>query len=184
MKRGILVVCMFFVAVAVSGQVKWDVRAGANVSSFSKGEFDVRMGVKAGMGIEYAFSDLFAVRPGVFYSRKGAAEAGHKFTLNHKYIENLSYVELPVLVAFRFKMTEKFKLAINAGPYFAWQVGKKVVVNTRSVRTFDMGMEAGLDFLISSFVVGVGAQYGLTGLTGGDKAPHNINYSLTVGYRF
>ncbi|MBD9179883.1 MAG: PorT family protein, partial [Odoribacter splanchnicus] len=40
------------------------------------------------------------------------------------------------------------------------------------------------DFLISSFVVGVGAQYGLTGLTGGDKVPHNINYSLTVGYRF
>lgn len=184
MKRVILVVCMFFSVATVFGQVKWDVRVGANVSGFSKGNFDMKMGVRTGVGIEYAFGDLFAIRPGIYYSLKGAADAGHKFTMNHRYSYSLSYVELPVLAAFRFKVTDGFALSLNAGPYFAGRIGKKEILGLGEVRRFDAGVNSGLDFLLRSFVVGVEAQYGLTKLAEESDAPHPINYSLMVGYRF
>lgn len=184
MKRVFLVVCILLISWNGFSQLKWDVRVGANVSDYSKGETDVRIGWKAGVGVEYAFSDLFALRPSLYYSLKGAAAEGHKFSMNRKFTQKLSYVELPVLAVFRFKVTQGFALAVNAGPYFAARVGKKVAVGGHDARAFDMGVDAGLDFLVHSFVVGVGAQYGLTGLTGGGGEPHNVNYSLTFGYRF
>lgn len=183
MKKIFLVLMITTVAAVANAQVKWDVRVGVNVSQFSEGDAGLKLGLKAGVNAEFEFSELFALRPGLYFSMKGSSE-DTKFASDFPSKANLSYIELPVLASFRFPVKNNFSLALNAGPYFACRVNKEPDM-LPGVNTFDMGVEAGLDFVFGKFVFGPGVQYGLTEAAKyGTTKLHNINYSLTFGYKF
>lgn len=186
MKRTILlsVVLVLFSTVGFA-QWSFDLRAGANASTFSTGETRMAIGLKAGVGAEYAFSDLFAVRPGLFFSMRGASDGTHRFETNGDRISRLSYLEVPVWASFRFDVARNFRLALNAGPYAAYRISGKPDGLT-DVKDFDAGLAGGLDFLIGHhWVIGGEAQYGLTKVARWDtKKQNSITYSLMLGYRF
>lgn len=182
MKKMFLAGIAFLATLSLSAQVEtlWDVRIGANVSQFSEGSDKMKLGVKAGAGFEIGFSKLFALRPGLFYSLKGASTDG-SFAIGGSNALHLSYLEVPVLAAFRFGITPGFTLAINAGPYAALRLNNPDKAPT--ARRGDFGVDCGLDFIFGKFVFGPEVQYGLTKVLP-EIGARNINYSLTFGYRF
>ena len=184
MKKIFAVSIIMAAAVAVSNaQVNWDVRVGANVSQFSEGDAGLKLGLKAGVAMEYAFSDLFVLRPGLFFSMKGSSD-DTKFAAGFPKDFNLSYIELPVLASFRFPVSGNFSLALNAGPYVACRINGKPDALPDS-EAIDFGAEAGLDFVFGRFVFGPQVQYGLNKVAKvAGESYHNINYSLTFGMKF
>lgn len=79
---------------------------------------------------------------------------------------------------------EAIKYAAAAGPYVACRLSKSPSGGVDGIRRIDAGANAGLDFELGRFVIGVEAEYGLVRLSGGADKFHNINYSLMLGYRF
>jgi len=183
MKKSVLVLISVLMVSVTFAQVSWDVRAGSNLSGLSEGDLTRKFGVKLGFGMEYAFSDLFAIRPALFYSVKGASDGDTPFDFSPKNTMKLNYIEVPVLASFRFKLAEKFGITLNAGPSLGYCVSKKPVSFTE-LNYFDLGANMGLDFVFNKkFVVGVESQYGISELAKNNNM-HNINYSLLFGYRF
>lgn len=184
MKKVIFVVLIMLVVSVCYAQMSWEARIGANLSGVSKGDVSMKFGAKAGVGIEYAFTSLFAIRPALFFSMKGATDGKSPFDFSPDETLKLNYVEIPVLASFRFKVVENFSLALNAGPSFSCRLSKKPDLLT-DLNAFDIGANMGLDFVLhKKFVIGVEGQYGLSKLTDKGDEPHNINYSLSFGYKF
>ncbi|WP_295935977.1 porin family protein [uncultured Alistipes sp.] len=183
MKKTIILGLFLFFAFTAKAQLAWDVRLGANASQFSEGGAGFKLGVKAGVTAEYAFSKLFALRPGLYFSMKGSSD-DKDFAVDFPTALNLSYLEVPVLASFRFRITERFGLAVHAGPYVAWRINKKPKLLSE-VKSFDMGVNAALDFVFGRFSFGPDVQYGLTKVAKVEGSNlHNINYSLVFGYKF
>ena len=177
---------LFLSTAAGFAQWTFDVRAGVNAATFDAGNTRMALGLKAGAGAEYAFSDLFALRPGLFFSMKGASlENARRFEYDGDKIYRSSYLEVPVWASFRFDVARNFRLAVNAGPYAGYRLGGKSKELT-DVKDFDAGIGAGLDFLIGRrWVIGAEGQYGLMKVAKlANKSLNNINYSLVFGYRF
>jgi opacity protein-like surface antigen len=183
MKKLFFAVVFMMTALASNAQIQWDVRVGTNVSGIENSEAKMKLGLKAGVGIDYAFSDAFSVRPMLFYSSKGVTEGKSNLGFFPDKTMSLGYIELPVLASYHFRLTDNFSLVANAGPYAAYLVSKK---NTADVKynTFDAGVNAGLDFVFRRVVLGVEAEYGLSSLSSNVAKLHNINYSLMLGYKF
>ncbi len=176
---GVALVAMTFTT--TSAQIVWDVRVGANASQFSEGGNGLKLGLKAGAGVEFAFSELFALKPGVNFSMKGSSVDG-KFGIGEKESFNLSYLEVPVLASFRFPVTRGFSLALSVGPYGAYRLNNPDWAD--GLERFDAGVDGSLDFVFNRrFVIGAGAQYGLLDVSK-DHSLKNINYSLTFGLKF
>ena len=73
MKKSILLVMFALLSVAGFSQVSWNAKVGMNISNFT-GDLDVsaKVGVKLGVGMEYAFNDTWLLQPSLFLSQKGA----------------------------------------------------------------------------------------------------------------
>jgi hypothetical protein len=183
MKKSVVVFIALFVASASYAQVSFDARVGANLSGMSEGGLTMKFGVKAGLGIDYALSELIALKSGLFFSMKGASDADTPFDFSPKNTLKLNYLEIPVLASFRFMVAPKIGIALNAGPSVGYRVSKKPE-GVAEMNSADVSANMGLDFVFNKkFVVGVESQYGLSELVK-DSKQHNINYSLMFGYRF
>ena len=107
------------------------VKAGLGLSSvvgsdsYGKSMFSYRIGAT----YDIAVSEKFSIIPGVEY-----VQAGYKPDYIMYYVKelkdyskfsyegklNLSYGRLPILAAYKIPVSEKLKLSIKAGPYFAY----------------------------------------------------------------
>ncbi|MBQ4279569.1 MAG: PorT family protein [Rikenellaceae bacterium] len=183
MKKMLLAAFLLFLSTqTLRAQLTWDLRIGANVSGFTEGDTQMKIGVKGGLGIEYGFTRLFALRPGLYISTKGATVAGNSLGFNPHRTFNLTYLELPVLASFRFYPGPCVTLALNGGPYAACRISRDPA--QYDPKRADFGIMAGLDCIVSHVVVGVEAQYGLVSLERSGGSLRSMNYSLTLGYRF
>ena len=72
MKKGILLVMFALLSLAGFSQVSWNAKVGMNISNFT-GDLDVsaKVGVKLGVGMEYAFNDTWLLQPSLFLSQRG-----------------------------------------------------------------------------------------------------------------
>ncbi|MDR2886189.1 MAG: PorT family protein [Rikenellaceae bacterium] len=182
MKKAILLAAALLALTAAKAQLTWEARLGAVVSKFTESDTKMKLGMKAGVGAQYAVSDLVAVRPGVYFTMKGASK-DDSFAIGSGDSFNLSYLEIPVLASFRFPMTENFKLALSAGPYFGLRLNKPD--GTEGLKTGDFGVNVGLDFIFGKagkIVLGPEIEYGLTKVGADDDK--NLAYMLCLGYKF
>lgn len=184
MKRVIFILLAVFMASVSYAQLSWDARVGVNLSGVSEGNMTMKFGLKGGVGAEFGFSDLFALRSGLFFSMKGVSDAKNPFDLSPDNTFRLNYMEIPMLASFRFPVCDKFSMAFNAGPSLGYRVSKKKDW-MGELKSFDVGIDAGIDFILNKkFVIGVEGQYGLSQIVKGNNDLHNINYSLLFGYKF
>lgn len=185
MKKLILALFIVSISLVSHAQVSWDIRAGANVSGVTNTDTQMKLGAKAGIGMEYALTDMFALRPSLFFTMKGYSISKNNMGFNPKETLKLNYLEMPVLASFRFKTTDNLTIAFNAGPYVAYRLSKNTDGDLPKYRDMDWGAMAGIDFVIKKFVIGVDGAYGASTLfkESGSKQ-HNVNYSLTLGYKF
>lgn len=185
MKKVILMTALVFCATMAHAQLSWNVKVGANLSGIENSDANLKLGLKVGGGGEFAFSELFSLRSSLYYTTKGASLDGAKFGVFPDDAIKLNYLQLlPVSPTFRFRVTDAFALAVGAGPYVACRLNRAPEGISGKVKTFDAGVNAGLDFEIRRFVIGIEAEYGLVRLSEKANKFHNINYSLMFGYRF
>ncbi len=166
-------------------KLSWMVRGGVNLSTIENSALQNKFGWKIGTGVEYSFSEKFSLNPMLYYSTKGASMGDNTMGFGNDVTHKLNYLELPILAAYRFKVGATHSISAKLGPYFSTLLSRTAPAGTEEFNKFDMGVEIGADYNFKRFIIGLSGQYGLTGLSKADPSQlHNINYSLSVGYRF
>lgn len=198
MKKFLMTAVLGMFALAGFSQVKWDARVGMNFSNMTKAEgTKAEPGFNLGVGMDYGFSENWSLQSGLMISSKG-------YKIKDYSKDRPIYLDIPILAAYKFNISDNTKFVINAGPYLAFGLGGKCKFDEGGDYKLFKG-EDGEDAEYSRFDLGI--QYGigleigdhylvnLTGQNGfispfdypdgydGDK-PKNMTFSIGVGYRF
>lgn len=198
MKKFLMTAVLGMFALAGFSQVKWDARVGMNFSNMTKFEnTKALLGFQLGVGMDYGFSENWSLQSGLMISSKG-------YKVKDYAKVRPIYLDIPILAAYKFNISDNTKFVINAGPYLAFGLGGKCKFDEGGDYKLFKG-EDGEDAKYSRFDLGI--QYGigleigdhylvnLTGQNGfispvdypdgydGDK-PKNMTFSIGVGYRF
>ena len=144
---------------------------------------DMKIGFQAGVGMEYAFTDMWSIRPSLLFTTKGAKVGSAKATP--------MYLELPVMAAVSFAIADAQNIVVKAGPYFAYGIaGKEKYGDIKEnffvdgVKRFDAGIGVGVAYEFSKFFVDLTGEVGLAKLYDADGAPKNTNFAIGFGYKF
>ena len=202
MKKFLMTAVLGMFALAGFSQVKWDAKFGMNFSNATKTKDVVGVDTKAlpgfnlGVGMDYGFSENWSLQSGLIISSKGykIKEGDYKETTRP------IYLDIPILAAYKFNISDNTKFVINAGPYLAFGLGGKnkidgvdeseKVFGDDGWKRFDLGIQYGVGLEIGEHYL-----VNLTGQNGfitpydfpdgydGDK-PKNMTFSIGVGYRF
>lgn len=189
MRKSILFVLFAIISVTGFAQMRgWNVKAGMNISNFTgDSDLNAKIGFKLGGGFEYGFTDTWSLQPSLFLSTKGAKKDG--------YSVNAMYLELPVMAAARFNVADNTNIVVNAGPYLACGVGGKSKIDmgrgeysvktfgSDGLRRFDAGLGVGVAAEFGNMIVGLDGQVGFVNVIK-DVTAKNMNFSITLGYKF
>lgn len=209
MKKILSLVCVAMFTLYASAQVTYNVKLGGGMAwnSFSEspnGGTDnkaIFVG-KVGAGIELPISQNFSVMPSLELALKGGKL---QFDDETQKI-NTIYIQLPVMAAYRFALSDRLNMTVKAGPYFAYGLSGKGKYNDgedsdefdifsdkdmggNAANRFDIGGIAGVDFEYHRFVVGAEFEYGFTDFykrnnQGYSCKMKNMAAYVTVGYKF
>ena len=216
MKKILTIAFALFCMTAVAqNRPTFIVQGGYQGANFT-GDKDSKLhhGFRIGAAIDYAFvtSDTYdlSVQLGANYSMKGAGK--NYFSIKGKTADaktTLQYVDVPILLNSRFKLSDSFNAFVNFGPYLAYGLSAKeslaeniigVDLQTKAnlfktgrtgsgdpvYKPFDYGVQVGAGVEMNKIMLGVGTQYGLTKVykdsDNGNRK--NISFYASVGYRF
>ena len=135
MKKFLTIAFALFCMTAVAqNRPTFIIQGGYQGANFTKDAKDsnskLNHGFRIGAAIDYAFvtSDTYdlSVQLGANYSMKGAGK--NTFSIGSKSAEaktTLQYVDVPILLNSRFKLSESFNVFVNFGPYLAYGISAK-----------------------------------------------------------
>lgn len=200
------------VSVVSFSQVSWNAKVGMNMNNITDmEESNMKIGYTVGVGMDYAFSDMWSIQPSLMLSSKGTKISYEEDGYEYKESYNPLYLELPVLAAAKFAISDNAKFVVNAGPYFAFGLGGKAKITETDesdydfklfskedgeeeavMNRFDVGLQYGVGLELNKFLVNLSGQYGFTKLLKGEMedgdgkkvSPKNLGFSITVGYKF
>lgn len=184
------------ISIPVFSQVSYNIKAGMNMSDFTKDDFSkMKVGFQIGVGMDYAFDNTWSFQPSLLLTTKGAkSDSEEDFEVK----ANPIYIELPLMLAAKVNVASDVNVVFSAGPYVAYGIGGKNTVETSGIsvetdffgdedeggaKRFDAGVGTGVGLELSKFLIGFNAELGLTKLYS-DSSSKNINFAVTVGYRF
>ncbi|MDT3369279.1 MAG: PorT family protein [Bacteroidota bacterium] len=208
-----LATILLLLLVSLSGysQMSWKVKAGVNISDITNWELaDYKPGYQFGVGMDYYFNDHWGIQPSIMLISKGYKSKGDNFNSFYSaqysnqelksfdLTDNKVYVELPLLLTYRFDVSSKFKLILSGGGYVSYGIAGKYKrtdthldgttrkVNedsfTKGVEKFDTGLAAGATLEYKEkYSIGLSGDFGLKSTQSTFK---NRTYGLTFGYRF
>lgn len=202
MKKSILFVLLALVSMAGFSQITWNAKVGMNISNYTGDDVDMsaKVGVKLGFGMDYAFNKTWSLQPSLFFSQKGAKTSVTILNNSVEQTVNAMYLELPVMAAARFNVANNTNIVVSAGPYFACGVAgkartemvmeglktdvKESTFGEDSFDRFDAGLGVGVAAEFGRIIVGLDGQYGLVKVYDADDSPKNMNFTISVGYKF
>ena len=198
MKKLVLTMLFGLIALAGYSQLRWDAQFGMNFSNMTKlDESKALPGFKLGIGMDYAFTDSWSFQSGLMFASKGfkVKEDGWKAT------QRPIYLDIPLLAAYKFNITDDIKFVIDAGPYLAIGLGGKYKDDDdddwkvfddegSNWKRFDLGIQWGIGVELGEhYLVNFTGQngfitpYDFPSEYDGDK-PKNMTFTIGVGYRF
>ena len=163
------------------------------MTNLSNTDAEMKVGYTVGVGLDYQFTDMWYLQSGLNITGKGA-KAGDLKIKTH-------YLEIPVLAAAKFDVSDNMKFVVNAGPYLAFGMGGKLEEGNASMKVFskedgmeealmkrfDLGLQYGVGLELSDkYLINLTGQYGFIDPFKGDsgESSHNIAFMIGVGYRF
>ena len=206
-----LITTLLLLLVCLSGysQISWNAKAGVNISNtINSGDVDFKPGYQFGVGMDYYFNDHWGIQPSLMLISKGYKIKGDYYfppfmensekLKSYNITDNKVYVELPLLLTYRFNVSGKLKLIFSGGGYIAYGItGKFKNTNTlldgsmrkdkvdsfsAGVEKFDTGLAAGAALEYNDkYSIGLSSDFGLRSTEARFK---NRTYGLTFGYRF
>lgn len=198
MKKFLMTAVLGMFALAGFSQVKWDARVGMNFSNITKdSESKALPGFNLGVGMDYGFSENWSLQSGLIISSKGYkydAEDAHDYSYKARPI----YLDIPILAAYKFNISDNTKFVINAGPYLAFGLGGKYKYDEggdvkifkdydkkKGWKRFDLGIQYGIGLELNDrYLINLTGQNGFISPADGGENPKNMTFSIGVGYRF
>lgn len=192
MKKIVILLLISLTTYSVSAQVTWNVKGGVGLASCLMEEVNnakSKFVGKIGLGIEMPFASDWSLMPSLEMAWKGAAWENYtKETLNE------SYLQIPVLVAYRLNLNPHWNVTLKVGPYFAWLLSAKDKIEYMGetseydlidfdANRLDIGLDAGVDFEYHRFVFGLEYEIGFMSMHP-DIEIKNSAFYLTAGYKF
>lgn len=151
----LLSIFLFVTGVVANAQLKFGVKAGANISNVAVEKSENKVGFNTGVFAQYKFAK-FAVQPEVLFSMQGAKFDGGKSELN--------YINIPVMAQYYIIPG----LAVEAGPQLGFLISAKDKVDGEDfsdVKDFmnstDFAINFGASYELPVLPVGVFARYSL-----------------------
>ena len=220
MKRIFTLACVAMLTLCASAQVTFNAKLGGGMSwapvKVSDGGFDNKglfVG-KIGFGAEIPVSQNFSVMPSLELAMKGGKYEAKDYdeTISDKL--NVTYLQIPVMAAYRLSLNDRLNMTLKAGPYFAYglsgnmkiteddingsETGKMDIFSDKEMGgkaadRFDVGGILGVDFEYHRFVFGADLECGFTDMYKMTETEEDGNYSVkiknlaayvTVGYKF
>ena len=186
MKQTITALCLLLTVSAFSQNFSAGLKAGANITNFTGGDFDniekkALIGFHAGGWLNFGLGPV-SIQPELLVSTGGAKLESAGQTENYK----LTYITVPVMV--RFKPAGGFYL--EAGPQVGFKISEDIGNSTIDdfAKELDLSAGAGLGFQFGG--IGIGGRY-LVGLSkvgdfdaGQGIDPDFKNSTIQVGLSF
>ncbi len=172
------------------------IRGGLNVSNirFNGVSPDSKVGFHLGGSYERALTQSFPLyfETGLQITLKGCQEEDDGYTAKL----NAAYLEIPLMLNYKFNIHNKVTLYPSAGFYYALGVGGNIKSYDGKIDTFDdytlkrsdFGLRFGGSVVWRQFVFGLGYEFSLIDISQnyatfhGDVKPNN--FFLSVGYNF
>ncbi len=183
--------------------------AVTNLSGKSNATFDPRAGLAGGVALGYDFGNGLLVQPEVLYVVKGAyadtevdffPDDGQDVLVPIRARFDLTYLEVPVLVVYRFAGRGGLQPKVFAGPSIAFKLDARVRFRARggtgptqteeddTVESIDYGavLGAGAEFVVGSQRLSFEARalLGQANVRMADPALHNVGVVFLVGIIF
>lgn len=197
------VVALFtFVSKAGHSQVRYNIQAGVNFSTLTNNllpNTSSKTGFRAGLGINYNFSDFFSVDPSLLIVSKGFKQSDINLSVNP------IYLQLPVNFTINLPLTRDIKILIGAGPYVAYGIGGSGSIGLSSGETlidakmftnesvftyynkFDAGLNSSVGIAFGDIVLSLGGEWGFLKVNDyelNDKQHLNNSYYIALSYKF
>lgn len=192
MKKFLMTAVLGMFALAGFSQVKWDARVGMNFSNMTKAEGTKALpGFNLGVGMDYGFSENWSLQSGLIISSKG-------YKIKDYSKARPIYLDIPILAAYKFNISDNTKFVINAGPYLAFGLGGKYKYDEgedvkifkdydkkKGWKRFDLGIQYGIGLELNDrYLINLTGQNGFISPADGGENPKNMTFSIGVGYRF
>lgn len=193
MKKFLMTAVLGMFALAGFSQVKWDAKFGMNFSNMTKiDESKALPGFTLGVGMDYGFNENWSLQSGLMISSKGFKFKEGDWKDKYRPI----YLDIPILAAYKFNISDNTKFVINAGPYLAIGLGgKNKDTDEEEVKLFDkdgydwkrfdLGIQYGIGLELSDrYLINLTGQNGFISPVHGGDDPKNMTFTIGVGYRF
>ena len=203
MKRLIIILSItlfsFNYAIAQDWQKNiFGIQAGANMSnvSFAGIEGKTKIGFHVGANYQRLLSSSlpFYLETGVLFTSKGYKMDYGKYGSEDTWPSDAYYLEVPLMVNYKFKLSNSFKLYPAAGVYYAYGIAGESRDGEQCVDTFsdegwakrsDFGFRFALGTELKHFMLSIGYELSLINVynDSADEAK-NRNLFISVGYNF
>lgn len=193
MKKFLMTAVLGMFALAGFSQVKWDAKFGMNFSNMTKiDESKALPGFTLGVGMDYGFNENWSLQSGLMISSKGFKFKEGDWKAKYRPI----YLDIPILAAYKFNISDNTKFVINAGPYLAIGLGgKNKETDEEDIKLFDkdgydwkrfdLGIQYGIGLELSDrYLINLTGQNGFISPVDGGDDPKNMTFTIGVGYRF
>lgn len=192
MKKLFIMVVFALTTLNISAQEEssFNFHAGIGMSSVVGGDADTKLTIAYKLGLSYDLkaAENFYVIPGIELVAKGFKSD------NVDGAVNMTYIEVPIVAAYKFDIADGMKLVIKAGPYVAYGLfgsdlkfnnGKKINVFDKDdgFKRFDAGVLGGIGIELEQFTIGAEYSRGFVKLDSHYKQ-YNQAFGLVFGYKF
>ncbi|WP_300725160.1 porin family protein [uncultured Bacteroides sp.] len=178
MKKLFLTLILGCFALVGFSQARFDVKVGMSMTNITDSEGDMKVGYTVGLGIDYPINTNWAFQSGVMFTGKGAKYGDYKL--------NATYLDIPLLAAFRAPIANDVNFVANAGPYLSCGIAGKDDYFTEDgldAKRFDLGLQFGVGAEFGDILLNLTGQYGfINRYEVGDCK--NVGFYITAGYRF
>jgi hypothetical protein len=170
-------------------------KAGLNIANYKGTDgSDPRLGLAAGVELEYQLTNRFSVSAGALYSMQGSKDSrmdgGEKINMTIK----TDYINVPVLINFYVVKGLAVKAGIQPAfnvksdfvyTYEGKNVGGKLTEVGIDIKSFDLAVPMGLSYEYKNVVVDGRYNLGLMNIVDYEKDDtKNSVFQITVGYKF
>jgi hypothetical protein len=166
---------------------------------------DEKVGLHAGVMLQYVTSSHFGVETGLYYNMMGGEERERDYDEDYKVSATTHYLQLPVQLIYKFHLGDDLRVTPAAGLYGAYGLGGKVKASgsahgismelpdvdffNDATNRFDMGLAIGVSLEYKQFLVGVGFERGFLKINKEplmyeDDNTYNENIKVSVGVLF
>lgn len=181
------------------------VRGGVNFSKqYNTGDgadMDFRTSYQVGIEADLNIFRSLSVNTGAMLIQKGYKTEYSDYRGSMETKDNATYIEIPLLLSYRVKLSDAAQFQLNVGPYFAFGVsGKQRIESTfpglksyeidsydeyDGMKKQDIGIHAGVAVTYNNFYAGACYERGLKNVSNVPNADfRNGTIAITVGYNF